>query len=106
MELSTKPECVIFYSWQSDIKAVKNYIQGSLKTVKGDKYGLEIKIDHDTSGLPGSPKIEDAIIEKIKRSDIFVADVTIINQDYNGRKVCNPNVLLEPGVAISSLGWD
>lgn len=106
MELSAKPECVIFYSWQSDIKAVKNFIQRSLKTVKGDKYGLVIKIDHDTSGLPGSPKIEDAIIEKIKRSDIFVADVTIINQDYNGRKVCNPNVLLELGVAISSLGWD
>lgn len=99
-------QCTIFYSWQSDNKAVKNFIQRSLESLNGIDYGLDIAIDHDTYGLPGSPKIEDAIIKKIKNCDLFVADVTIINQDYNGRKVCNPNVLVELGVAISSLGWD
>lgn len=39
-------------------------------------------------------------------SDIFVADVTIINGDYLGRKTPNPNVLIELGYAIKSLDWN
>ncbi|MCI9284430.1 MAG: nucleotide-binding protein [Muribaculaceae bacterium] len=99
-------ECVIFYSWQSDIKAVRNFIYGTLQSINGKDMGLDIRIDHDTYGLPGAPRIEDAIIGKIRKCDVFVADVTMINSDYEGRKVCNPNVLIELGVAIGTIGWD
>ena len=34
-----------------------------------------------------------------------MADVTIINHDYTGRKTPNPNVMLELGYAIKALGW-
>lgn len=63
-------------------------------------------IDRDTQGLAGAPDIGDSIYEKIDNADIFIADVTIINQDYAGRKTPNPNVLIELGYAIKALGWD
>lgn len=54
----------------------------------------------------GTPDIGDSIYEKIDSADIFIADVTIINGDYAGRKTPNPNVMIELGYAIKSLGWD
>ena len=63
-------------------------------------------IDRDTQGLAGAPDIGDSIYDKIDSADIFIADVTIINQDYVGRKTPNPNVLIELGYAIKALGWD
>lgn len=64
------------------------------------------EIDRDTQGLAGAPDIGDSIYEKIDSADIFIADVTIINGDYEGRKTPNPNVMIELGYAIKSLGWD
>lgn len=61
-------------------------------------------IDRDTQGLAGAPDIGDSIYDKIDSADIFIADVTIINQDYAGRKTPNPNVLIELGYAIKALG--
>lgn len=63
-------------------------------------------IDRDTQGLAGAPDIGDSIYDKIDSADIFIADVTIINHDYAGRKTPNPNVLIELGYAIKALGWD
>ena len=45
------------------------------------------------------------IYKKIDSADIFVADVTIINPEYTGRKTPNPNVMIELGYAIKALGW-
>lgn len=56
--------------------------------------------------MAGAPDIGDSIYEKIDSADIFIADVTIINGDYAGRKTPNPNVMIELGYAIKSLGWD
>lgn len=43
---------------------------------------------------------------EIDSADILIADVTIINGGYAGRKTPNPNVMIELGYAIKSLGWD
>lgn len=99
-------KCKIFYSWQSDNTKVRNFIMRALESIRPDDIGMDVEIDHDTAGLPGSPKIEDAIIDKIKTCDLFVADVTIINQGWEGRRLCNPNVLFELGVAVGFIGWD
>ena len=64
------------------------------------------EIDRDTRGLAGAPDIGDSIYEKIDSADIFIADVTIINHDYEGRKTLNPHVLIELGYAVKVLGWD
>lgn len=96
-------KCLIFFSWQSDIPECRKFIQKALTKFrnKATELGLDsIEIDRDTRNVPGSPDIPDTIFEKIKRCDIFVADVTIINRDLvpeesSHRLTPNPNVGLE-----------
>lgn len=102
-----KKKCTIFYSWQSDIKSSRNFISDCLDRLEKRMKDIVLcDIDRDTQGLAGAPDIGDSIYEKIDSADIFIADVTIINQDYAGRKTPNPNVLIELGYAIRALGWD
>ena len=111
---------VAFYSWQSDLEAKsnKNLISGCIeKAIKeiNDKFSsnfeFEVNIDRDTRNENGSPDIADTIFEKIRKTDIFVCDVTIINNIFSGdqlkkRLTPNPNVLIELGFAIHVLGWE
>lgn len=104
---------IVFYSWQSDLdgKGNRNLIQDALiralKAIKkDDSETLEPVLDRDTSGLLGSPSISESIFNKISLSDVFIADVSIINSGYSGKKTSNPNVLIELGYAVSQLGWD
>ena len=99
--------CTIFYSWQSDVKANRNFISDCMKRLP-QKLAVfaAIEISRDTEGIAGAPNIGDTIYEKIDHADIFVADVTIINSDTTGRKTPNPNVLIELGYAIKTLGWN
>ncbi len=106
------PTHTIFYSWQSDLPNSVNrgFIEGCLdravKALKSDD-GLKLDpcVDRDTSGVPGSPDIAGTIFDKIKAADVFVGDVTFID-DGKGRRTPNPNVLIELGFAASCLGWD
>ena len=102
---------IIFYSWQSDLPNAVNhgFIGNALgKVVKALKRDEEVTvdpvIDRDTSGVPGSPDIALTIFGKIDQCQLFVGDVTIINQGQNGRKTPNPNVLVELGYALKTLG--
>lgn len=104
---------IVFYSWQSDLPNTSNrgFIEKALrKAVKGiaddESIDIEPVIDRDTAGVGGSPEISGTIFEKIAKADIFVADVSIINKNENGRKVPNPNVLIELGYALKALGHD
>ncbi|WP_142502821.1 hypothetical protein [Klebsiella sp. 2680] len=103
----------IFYSWQSDLpsKSNRNIIEEALKrslsALKRDENEtVEPVLDRDTAGTPGSPSISDTIFKKISTSDVFIADVSIINASESSKKTSNPNVLIELGFAISQLGWD
>lgn len=104
---------IVFYSWQSDLpsKLNRNIIEESLKralsAIKRDQSEtLEPVLDRDTAGTPGSPSISDTIFKKISSADIFIADISIINNLTINKKTPNPNVLIELGYAISQLGWD
>lgn len=100
-------KCTIFYSWQSDVKVSRSFISDCLKRLGKKLSGIVLcDIDRDTQGLAGAPDIGDSIYEKIDSADIFIADVTIINSDYAGRRTPNPNVLIELGYAIKALGWE
>ena len=103
----------IFYSWQSDLPNDSNrgFIESCLK--KASKkisnikpLSIELVVDRDTKNETGTPDIADSIFKKILKAKIFVADISIINSDYSGRKSPNPNVLLELGYASRILGWD
>jgi hypothetical protein len=112
-----KNNFTIFYSWQSDIKRNRNFIQTciekAIKEIKQklpNEIELEINIDRDTTNNSGSPEIANTIFEKIKNCDIFVSDVTIINKTLlsslmKHRLTPNPNVLIELGYAVNLIGW-
>ena len=68
---------------------------------------LTITVDRDTANVPGSPDIGDTIFDKIDKCDLFIADLTLINNKHSRyRRTPNPNVLIELGYAIKALGWD
>ncbi|MEK5260934.1 hypothetical protein MKY75_17170 [Paenibacillus sp. FSL L8-0663] len=102
----------IFYSWQSDLPNNSNRsfievaIKKAIKKSKNTRYSIYLDYDRDTLGVTGSPDISETIFNKIDKTDIFICDISIINQDYEGRKTPNPNVLLELGYAAKVLGWE
>lgn len=107
-------ELKIFYSWQSDLPKNQNlnFIETSIndalkKLRQKETISLNIKLDKATRNLAGSPDIAESIFTKIGNSNIFIADISIINKDYDKlRKTPNPNVLIELGYAARSLGWE
>jgi hypothetical protein len=110
-----KIELIIFYSWQSDLnnKTNKFFIRDciiqcikEIQSSYSNEINLEIRIDSDTKNTSGTPDIDKIIFEKISNSDIFIADVSIINNLSKERKTPNPNVLFELGYAISKIGWE
>lgn len=104
-------KATIFYSWQSDTRAAANrtLIQDALELAAKDiandgSIGIEPVIDRDTVNVPGAPDIGATILDKIRSADLVVADVSIINAGSTGRLTPNPNVMLEVGYAIATLG--
>ncbi len=102
---------VVFYSWQSwtDAGANRNFIEDCLERAikeirKDNSLRLDPVIDRDTQGVPGSADIANTIFGKIVEADVFVADVSFVNDAAPGRRTPNPNVLVELGYALSKLG--
>jgi len=104
----------IFYSWQSDLPNntnrgfIQSVIEKSIQTLKRDEtFDLDICLERDTQGEPGSPNIVSTILKKIDACDIFIADISIVTRDLQeGQRVSpNPNVMIELGYAIKSIGW-
>ncbi|MFA9468272.1 TIR domain-containing protein [Streptococcus sp. E24BD] len=103
----------VFFSWQSDLpnstnrSFIESIVEKAIKQVNDEiEFSLETTVDRDTKNILGSPDIANTILEKISKSDIFIADISIINNESKGRKTANPNVLFELGYAVNELGWD
>lgn len=102
----------IFYSWQSDCPSNtnRNLINTALEKAieslqKDDTTTINPVMDRDTLGVPGSPDIVHSIFSKIDNTFAFVCDVSIIDPT-SSRPAPNPNVLVELGYAVKTLGWD
>ena len=105
----------VFFSWQTDLpsKENRNFIEKALKnaikkiasdTEVEEAIREELEMDQDTLGVPGSPAIVETILKKIDRATIFLADLTFVGKRLDGRPTPNPNVLIEYGWALKSLG--
>lgn len=97
----------MFFSWQSDTKGNKGIIKESLKAacqLASEKYGCEILVDEATRDVPGMPKIEDTVLEKIDNCDVFVCDITPVSV-LGDKYMPNSNVIIELGYAIKSKGY-
>src|SRR5262245_27347814 len=102
----------VFYSWQtdSDERFNRYFIEDCLKRAIRDLNRQDVAdlvIDRDTKNVPGMPDIGQTILEKIAKSAVVVADLTLINvaavRRHDERPVSNPNVLFELGYAFGKL---
>jgi hypothetical protein len=101
----------IFYSWQSDLpnNINRGFIKDALeKAIKRVTEALQLeeapRIEQDTSGVPGSPEIVNTILEKIEKCTVFIPDLTIVAHTDKKEPSPNPNVLIEYGYALKTLG--
>jgi len=103
----------LFFSWQNDRKDTKKVIFAALRKVEESlkKEGLELFIDQDTRERVGKRNIDAEVLEKIRKCDIFVADLTPIIT-YNPpadshdlpKLMPNSNVMYEYGYALHAKG--
>jgi len=101
-------ECLLFLSWQSDRRDCRNFVTSVVEKLPDKAADIaSVILDRDTVNVPGSPDIGDTIFEKIDSCDLFIADITLINDKDSGyRRTPNPNVMIELGYAIKTLGWE
>lgn len=116
----------VFWSWQSDLdqSTCHYFVRDVLKDVAKQLNKLAtteeperqsdvgpiaigpIAVDHDMKNLPGSRPIADSILEKIRDTAVFVADVTPVGGTKAKKRLPNPNVMIELGYALGLLGHD
>ena len=103
----------VFYSWQSDLPNSDNrgFIQTALEkaatSIASDNaINIDPVIDRDTKDIAGSPDIAATIFSKISSADIFVADISIIHKKNGCRPTPNPNILIELGYALKTMGYE
>ena len=103
----------VFYSWQSDRpEDLWHYFIRDASNLALKNIGLECEVeesprlDHDTKNGSGMPEIAATIFTKILDASFFLADLTYISQTDSGKKLPNPNVLVELGFAAKALGWE
>jgi hypothetical protein len=108
-----KPIHTIFYSWQSDSpretnqNAIRQSLRSASNSIEDEYTDTRVEIDEATRDAPGSPNIPKMIFEKIDMCDVFICDLTTINSLCKDvRPTPNPNVLIELGYAIATIGWD
>ena len=106
----------VFYAWQSDHPSgiCRSFIRRALDkvarqlaqdaTVQDAPRDVLVAVDTDTRGIPGSPPVAETILAKIADCDSFVADLTSMPTATGLRASPNPNVLLEYGYALATLG--
>jgi len=100
----------VFWSWQSDTPGrtgrflVRDALQRAIEKLKlspdVEDAQRDIELDHDIKGVTGSPDLARTIFEKIDKSTIVVADVTIVGSTTEGKKLINSNVAIELGYAF------
>ena len=103
----------VFYSWQFDLPNstnrgfIEDCLERAIKELKAEgQLRVEPCLDRDTLNVPGSPDISATIFDKIESAALFVCDASIINKGTAGRLTPNPNVLIELGYAVKTLGWN
>ena len=106
----------VFYSWQSDHPNktnrtfIEETLEAALRKISSDGEIQEaqrdetLTLDKDTKGIPGIPPIADVIFDKISVATVFVPDLSFVGSTAEGRLLSNPNVLIEYGWALSTLG--
>lgn len=99
---------IIFYSWQSDHTRTRYFIEAALRAAiknlaENPDIELAPRFDKDTQGKVGSINIPTTIRKKIDLANVFVADMTLVDEGKSGRAMVNQNVMYELGYAAGRL---
>jgi hypothetical protein len=95
-----------FYAWQSDTAQrfnrhlIRIALVDAVKRITNSMPDVELIVDYDTLGVPGTPPISETILKKIAGCDIFIPDVSFVARTADGKFVPNPNVMTEYGYAL------
>lgn len=103
----------IFYSWQSDLPKnktryfIRECIDEAIELAQ-ESEAIEAERDEATMGTTGSPDIVAMIFSKIENCDLFIADLSscYTEDQHHEKKSPNPNVMVELGYAVKTLGWE
>lgn len=103
----------IFYSWQSDLdtNSTRSFIKECIDEaidLASEAEAIEAVRDEATLNVTGSPNIVTTLFSKIDECNLFIADVSSCYSASNneGKSSPNPNVMLELGYAVKTIGWD
>lgn len=96
----------IFYSWQSDRdrNVCGRFIELALEAAierLSNRLDVEAVLDSATKGVAGTPPVSETILRKISECDIFIGDVSFVAETAHGKRIPNPNVMVEFGYARS-----
>ena len=97
----------VFFAWQSELDDTQGYIKNHLRKAASlfSKDGDQLDIIfYPAQNMAGSPSIPNLIIEQIKQSDVFIADLSTVAKLESGKELSNANVMYELGVARAYLG--
>ena len=107
----------IFYSWQSDSPGdcnrtfIRHALDAAITSLGG---GVTIedspRVESGMEGIAGTPEVATVMFTRIKKSAIFIGDMTLVGTIAKAgsdevKRVPNPNVLLEMGYAAGTIGW-
>jgi hypothetical protein len=104
----------IFFSWQLDrpTRTGRNLVQRALelaiRAIEADaevNLADRLEVDRDTINVAGLPPLVDVIFGKVDGATVFMSDMTYVAERADGRRMPNPNVLIEHGYAMKSRGW-
>lgn len=104
----------VFYAWQSDSPEeanrffIRDAAKEACKRINDDPSNKwDLKLDSDTQGTAGMCDIPATILSKIESCDIFLCDLTLVGQTFDGsKKLPNSNVVFELGFAANAIGFE
>jgi hypothetical protein len=87
----------IFWSWQSDTPGkigrflVRDALNDAIEKLRADNHvedaPRDVHLDHDVKDVPGSPDLVRTVLAKIEKSEVVVADVTIVGKTAEGSDI-------------------
>lgn len=104
---------IVFFAWQLDTPSDHNkkfiwealtHAANNLSTIGQPE--MSPRPETDTQGAPGTPNIVETIFKRIRTSSVFIADLSFVGSTTRGKRISNPNVLIELGFAARAIGWD
>jgi hypothetical protein len=107
-------DITIFYAWQSDRPGnvtrhlIRDAAREACERISDDETNdWNLVLDSDTKGVAGMCDIPNTILKKIRKSNIFLGDLTIVgkSEGTSPKLLPNTNVVIELGYAARHLGF-